>query len=312
MSKKSLFAVGAGVASAILYISVMTGSPGAFVLAYLTQLPLFLVGLGLGLSPAVIAGAVGAAVVLILGSQASTGLYLILMAAPVVILVRHALLSRPAPSGAPEWYPAGLLVSWLIGMALVFLVGAAVFLVDGEAGVEGAVRDYIRNLMRTIGLIDEESQRERFVETLAEVFLAAVMSSWCLMVAVNGVLAQGLLMRFKGNLRPAPRIDEIVLPRWPGYVLIIAAAASFVSGDLGTVGRNAAIILCLPFFFLGLGVVHFLIRRFAVRMFLLVLLYLMVILLGWPALIVAGIGLIEHFAGLRRRLAGPRHGQENE
>ncbi len=62
MSKDALIAVVGGVMSALLYLSIHLGSPGALILAYFTPLPLFLVGLGLGLAVLVLAAA--AAVVL--------------------------------------------------------------------------------------------------------------------------------------------------------------------------------------------------------------------------------------------------------
>lgn len=47
-----LIAAGAGVVSGLLYLSVVLGQPSAMLLAYLAQLPLFAVALGMGEWPA--------------------------------------------------------------------------------------------------------------------------------------------------------------------------------------------------------------------------------------------------------------------
>ena len=79
--------------------ALMLGTPGALILVYLTQLPLFVAGLWLGVGAAAIAGlsrhrwSCWPASDL-LGAAIFAGLN----AVPVVLLVRQALLARPAPT----------------------------------------------------------------------------------------------------------------------------------------------------------------------------------------------------------------------
>lgn len=54
-SKVVFFAIGAGALSAVLAMSLVTGSGLALILAYLAPFPLFVVGLGNGGKPAAIA-----------------------------------------------------------------------------------------------------------------------------------------------------------------------------------------------------------------------------------------------------------------
>jgi len=98
-------ALGAGAAlgalSAALYLAVLTGSPGALILAYLAQLPLFAAGLWLGVASAAAAAVTASAALLaaagLLAAASFAGLY----AAPVVLLVRQALLARYEPELSP-------------------------------------------------------------------------------------------------------------------------------------------------------------------------------------------------------------------
>ncbi len=136
-------------------------------------------------------------------------------------------------------------------------------------------------------------------------FPAAVVGSWIVMVTVNGALAQGLLQRFQRNLRPSPDMAELSLPVAVPAALGVAAIAWVVAdGALGFIGRNVAVILMVPFFFLGLAVVHAFVRGSRLRSWLLVSAYGSMMLFGWPVLLVAVLGLFEQGLGLRRRIAG--------
>ena len=304
MPSRVLIAVAGGVASALFYLVLALGSPGAFILAYLSQLPLFLVGLSLGVAPAAIAGATGTVVVLAATSLATAALYVLLTAGAVTLIVRQALLNRAAPGGGVAWYPPGLLLAWIAAAGLAFLALGALYAMAAEGGLHGLIRD------RLIGFFTElapgqEARVTAAADLVARFLPAATIASWIVMVAVNGALAQGALARFGKALRPSPRMTEIWLPRWPGYALLAAIALSLVPGETGMLAQNAAVILTVPFLFLGLSVLHALAGRASARLLLLFLLYVILVLFGWPALIVAAVGFLEQWIGLRRRFGGP-------
>ena len=95
MSRDYLIALGAGLLSALFYLSVKMGSPGAIILAYMSQLPLFVIGLSLGLIPTAIACLVAAAAIAVSANFSAAGLFLAVTAGPVLLLVRQLLQSRP-------------------------------------------------------------------------------------------------------------------------------------------------------------------------------------------------------------------------
>ena len=94
-------AVGAvfGVVAGLMYVGVMLGTPGALILVYLTQLPLFAAGLWLGTGAAVAAGITGSLVLLAASDLLGAALFAALNAVPVALLVRQALLARPRGDG---------------------------------------------------------------------------------------------------------------------------------------------------------------------------------------------------------------------
>ncbi len=299
MNRKSLFALAAGVASALLYLSILSGSPGAFVLAYFSQTPLFLAGLGLGVAPAAIACGI-ALVGLVAATQIATAaLFVLLTALPVVYVVRQALLSRQDAAGQTEWYPPGLILAGLTAYGLVLLAAAAIYYAGVPGGLEAAARHYLEGVLQVSGGADKEGVAST-IDLVARFIPGTVIGSAAIMVAINATIAQGALSKTGHALRPTPPYHRVALPAWPGFALPVAIAAAFVPGWVGFLGGNAAVIVAVPFALVGLAVLHSVSRRWPARGLALGFIYLTTVLLGWPAILVAGIGVVDHWSPLRR------------
>jgi predicted membrane protein DUF2232 len=295
-------AIACGLGGACLYLAVMLGTPGALILVYLTQLPLFVAGLWLGAGAAATAGLTGFLLLVVVSDILGAALFAALNAAPVVLLVRQALLARRGPDGGVAWYPPGLLAAWLTGLALAGMA-AALLLFGGPEGLQVSVRDLVAHLLDRVAhrpLPD----RERIAETLALVIPGVVAASWMVMSVANGALAQGVLSRFGASWRPSPDLAALGLPLWIPIALGIAAAATVFSGVPRFLGINAMIALAVPFALAGLAVLHTVVRRLPHPGMALVGFYTMAALLGWPLLAIAVLGLLDSWLGLRRRL-GP-------
>jgi hypothetical protein len=305
MAREAMLAVGLGAAAGLLFLSLMSGSLLAILLVNLTQLPLFLAGLWLGPKAALIAGAAGTLGTLSATSFSGGLLFLAAYAAPVALLSWQGLRWRRDEAGSVWWYPAGHLVAWLVGMGLVGL-GLVALLAAGEpGGLEGAVGGVLEQQMTVLfGAGPDAAQARDVAAAMAGLFPGFATATWLVMTAVNGTLAQRLLVWWRKNRRPTPSMVEVELPGWIPIAFAAAlAAAVFLPATLGYLGRNALPVLALGFFVAGLAVVHALARRFNIGTPLLATVYVL-ILFVWPAAVaVAALGLIEQWAGLRRRLA---------
>ena len=105
-------------------------------------------------------------------------------------------------------------------------------------------------------------------------------------------------------MRPSPRLKAMELPQWllPAFA-VTSALAWLTSGDLGILATTAAMILTMPVLLLGLAVVHALAGRLAMPGLALGLFYFALFFI-WPLMVlVLGLGIVETFAQLRRRLA---------
>ncbi|MDE0175176.1 MAG: DUF2232 domain-containing protein [Defluviicoccus sp.] len=313
MSRQFLLAVGAGALAALFYVAVGLGSFGSLILAYLAQLPLFAIGLGAGFHHALLASGIGAVLIAAALPLSAAGLFLLTAALPVLVLTNRALLSRTRPDGVVEWYPPGHLVAILNGMALAALIAAALVFWGQEGGMVGAARELLAEMMRgpLVGGLSEQAVAAA-QHRLAWFLPALVLSSWQIMVMVNGMLAQGVLSRFSLNIRPGAPFRELWLPQWLSIALAAALVASFVPGRIGDLGGNAAIVAALPFVFLGLSVIHALSVRWPARIFVLICVYLALFVAGWPAVIVAAIGFLETWLSLRERFSRGRSQDEEE
>ncbi len=322
MSKDMLIALGGGGLSAAAFMAFLAGSPGplTLVFVYLAPLPLLLVGLGLGAKAGTVAGVTGFMVAGLAGGAMTAGPYGLLHALPAALVVRQALLQRPAgPAGGVQWYPVGSILSWLTVLgAAIFLVAVLVSHAAGEAGIEGAVSTFLDRLLEVVApSLFGETERANWVARLTPWFPGSMVVSWLVMTAVNGVLAQALLVRMGRGLRPKTPLADLKLPEWMSSLLVVSAAVALLGpGELEYIGGNLVIILAAPFFFLGLAVIHALARRAVPMAMLLAVFYFvfygLLLITDWTAIMVAAIGLIEQWGGgLRRRFAGPDENREN-
>lgn len=316
MTKALLMSIGGGVLSALLYLSVVTGGMGALILAYLAPLPLLMVGLGSGLRPFAVAATAAVVVVGIFGGILFGMTYAVANGLLVAVIVRQALLARANPDGSLEWYPPGLLLVVMTGLGLGGLLVAALLTLGDPGGLEGSVRQF---LVMGFGDAaagtgeDAESGVTQVIDSFSQIFPGMVVVSWLTMAIINAALAQGVLMKFGRNLRPPMRVIEVELPHWMPMLLAAAGLLALVGGDgqLGYLALNVVIVLLVPFFFAGLAVVHAFAGGRQARTLLLVVFYFFLLVSGWPIALVIGLGVIEQWAGLRRRFARTGPDQES-
>ncbi len=304
MGQTVVFAVGGGILSAMLFLSAAFGSPGALITTYLTPLPLFLVGLSLGATGGVIAGIVGAVGILLVLGSTEMAAFAAGAAIPIWLLVHQAITVRQDEDGVPQWAPPGSLVLWLVGYAAAGILAAAV--VTAATG-EGLQLEIEAALATNFAILDTLSGGEGaiVVQRIAQFGPALAAGGWILIAVTNAALAQWLVHRFDLAIRPPIEIADIELPVWPMAVLIVAVATAFLAdGQIGYVALNVAIAFALAYFFAGLGVVHAVLRGRPSRPLLLIVFYTAMLWQGQLALLaVAGLGMIEKWAGIRRRAA---------
>jgi hypothetical protein len=293
-------AVLAGLASSALFLSVLTGFLGVVLLAYFVQLPLLLVGLTLGLTGSVIAAASGLLVNGLIAGFATALVYALVQIVPTLVVVRQALLSRQ-DGGQIEWFPPGLLLAQLTALAAGAILVAFVVFLNQPGGLEGAIEGFVTSALQEFGALPEGVAPE--FGGWIFVFPGLMATSWLVMIVINAVLAQALAVKIGWNRRPSPDIIALELPWWLWPAIGLAVFLSLLGETgFGFLGRSLLMVLVVPYVFLGLAVLHALARKWAYPGLALAALYGSIVVLGWPLLVVLLLGLVEDWAGLRRRL----------
>jgi Predicted membrane protein (DUF2232) len=295
-------AVLAGIISSALFLSLLTGIPGMALFAYFVQLPLLFAGLAMGLTGSVVAVAAALVISGLIAGFLATLIYAFVQALPALIVVRQALLSRQSPQ-AVEWYPPGLVLAQLTCLAAGAVAVAFLMLLDHPGGLQGAIEAFLTSALTELGAIQVDAGPPPELGAWMFLFPGLMATSWVVMTVVNGVLAQSMAVRLGWNRRPSPDLVALELPSWL-WPALGAAGLLALLGDQGWgfLGRSLLIVFVVPYVFLGLAVIHALIRRWPHPTWALVAVYGALVLLGWPILAVLLLGFVEDWAHLRRRL----------
>lgn len=301
MSRPLPLAALAGVVSAALFLSLVSGVPGVVLFAYFVQLPLMLAGFAIGLAASLLAGVAAVMTVGLVAGLVAATLYVAVQAAPAVLVVRQALLSRDV-DGKVEWFPPGQILGQLTVVAAAATVLAFVAFAGEPGGLKGVIGRFLALALSEFGAIPEGSPLPPEAQGIVGLFPGLMASSWLLMTSLNGILAQHTASRMQRNVRPSPDYVGFRLPPWLWIGVTVAALLSLLGGTLGTLGGSLLMVLAVPYFFLGLAVTHALVRRLQHRRLALVAFYASVIVLGWPALVVVFLGFVEDWAGFRKKL----------
>lgn len=295
-----------GVAAALLGTVLPLGNPGSALLTVFATLPILVVGLAHGLTGASIAGAVSIGVAMValgLPGLVAQGL---LVSGPAVlvggVLGQAAGLALRRPTGRFDLgsglgLSVGLLSIWFVGLIILAMILTA----GTDGGLRGVVEGAIGDLGRELALMTGSpafADMARFAHLIPGMGAAGLM-----MMALINIAPALLLQRTLFKTTTTVGFSGMILPGWVIDGLIVAAMGSFLSGWPGFLAQNALIIFLLAVSIAGISVVHALLRDVPARSAALVVFYLMLVMIPLAPLLVAGLGLAEHWIGVRRRFA---------
>ena len=302
-------AIGAGLASALLFGLSAQGALLSSILAAVAPMPIMAAALGFTHWAGLLAALVGA-----LGlSVASTGLLAILyfaaLAAPAWHLARLAATPRMGADGALAWRAPSELAAWAVGIAVAVALGWIAMVSRGTSGdFEAAIDAMAQKLAPTLDGLIAGADLPKGVTTvdLARAMLrampvAAAGSSVTMMLA-NLWLA-GRVTRQSGLLeRPWPDTPrDFAMPR-PALGLVAGGMVlGFLDGLPGQFGWIVAAASFMGFALQGLAAIHFLTRDWPQRRTALFALYVTLTVIPWAAFFVGLFGLVESLFGLRAR-----------
>ncbi|HMH74290.1 MAG TPA: hypothetical protein VK554_18610 [Bradyrhizobium sp.] len=307
-----LIAMAAGCASALMFASIVSGALISLLLFYLAPLPLMMAALGWGPLSATIGGISAAT-----GLGAIFGLpyciaFVLTVALPAWWLGHLALLGRPAANGvssgngaspaAPdlEWYPVGRILIWVTGFAALTTMAALLTLGSDAATITGSLR---RGLLRIIGQSDPatSAEIEQRIDALVSIAPAAAALVAMLTLTLNLWLAAKITATSARLHRPWPDLKSAALPPMTLAALCVAIAFCFAGGLLAILGQIVTAALMMAYAFTGFAVLHTLTLASKNRAIWLCCTYVLVMVIGWPILLMVALGLADAIFGFRQR-----------
>jgi hypothetical protein len=304
-----LAALATGLISAALALSIETSSLWRLIFVALAPLPLFISGLSAGPLTSLAGGLTGAVLVTAVAGSVGGGTYLGAVAVPIAILVWQALRSVQTGDLRRVWYSGGNLLLWLAGLGLVGVFALIGYFAVAEGGMAAVIGGRFELAPAAAAMA-------------ARIAPGLAVAAWMVIVAVDGVVAEWLVTQFGLAVRPPIDVRRLSLPVWIGPILMVAGLAGAIlrEGTVGMVCLNSAIVLVVPFAFLGLALIHALLERFPGGSAWVVAMYVGLLgspaLLGWRALLIftlmlAGVGSADQLIDFRD-LRGLRSGMRRK
>jgi hypothetical protein len=312
-----LIGIGAGAASALLFASIVSGNVLSVLLFYLSALPLMLAAIAWSHMAGFVAVMVGALSLAVTLNLWIAFVYAVAIAAPAYVLAYLSMLGRevaPANGGTTpemEWYPVGRLVFW--AALIAFGLAAVVVLQFGTnfEAYQAAIRATFERVLKLQARIPADQplklpgidNPEQFLNTLVAIMppAAAVLS---MLTSIINLWLAGRVARTSGRLRrPWPNLNEVSLPIAAAVMLGAALVFSFMGGMPGFLGAIATAVLLVAYSIVGFSVLHAITRNVGARTWILAGTWLAVLLLGWPLLFIAILGIADSVFNLRGKAA---------
>jgi hypothetical protein len=307
--RQPLAALATGLLSAGLALSIETSSLWRLIFVALAPLPLFLAGLSAGPLTSLAGGLTGAVLVTASAGSIGGGTYLGAVALPIAVLVWQALRSAQIGDRKTVWYSGGSLLLWLTGLGLAGVLASIAYFAVAQGGLANVIG----------GRLDLSPAAAAMAARIAP---GLAVAAWMVILVADGVVAEWLVTQFGLAVRPPIDVRRISLPIWIGPILMVAglAGAALREGTVGMVCLNSAIVLLVPFAFLGLALIHAVLGRFPGGSAWIVAVYVALLgapaVLGWRALLIftlmlAGVGSADQLIDFRN-LRGLRSGMKRK
>jgi hypothetical protein len=304
-------AFGAGLASALLFATLASGSPLALILFYFAALPVLIVGLGWGHYAGAFAAAIGA-LALSLALRSQFGVFFFCSVGLPAWILSYVALSARWPvaqdgsrePGEPIWTDPGFILSLIAAGAVGLTVfGIAVLYGFDFDAYQAALRAGVERTLQTIRV--PTADRETLVALMTAAVPIAAAVVWTFVTTINLYVA-GRIVKASGRLlRPWPDLAAMRLPLWMAGALLAGSIGSFAGGYLGHVAGIVLAVSLAAFALQGYALAHDVTRGWSMRGFALGLLYALTFVISWLMVFVALAGLADTLFNLRARRPAP-------
>ncbi len=302
----------AGVLAASLFVSAYMQSRSVavfmvfFMMSYFTSVPLFVAGLGAGLGSSALALFVGVAALCAIKQPIFALLFAVIYALPSAGLTGLAL--RKSPAGRVE---KNILTTVTLYPCVLFLAAAGA-MANVPGGLLGYTTQRMNDIFAPIKSQADPATFDGFMAAMQRVIPlspALIGCTWIMLMLIGMIIAQSILKQAQWTLRGDFSLAGITIPSWMIFAAALTGlAGAFAPAPYNYIGTNLCILMCVPFFFVGLAVVHAWAATTRARIAVLIGFYLIMTLLVWLSLLVAALGAFDQWFNFRQRFAARQQG----
>lgn len=306
MMTSLLIALAAGIASATMFASIVSGAIVSLLLFYLAPLPLMVAALGWGSMTALIGGLIAGAGLAAIFSFSYTAAFLLTIALPAWWLGHLALLARPVSNDpqlaglapALDWYPTGRILAWSALFASITTISALLTLGTDDATIGASLR---RGLLRVMGSRDiAQGDRERLLDALVAIAPAAATIIAMMTLTFNLWLAAKITNTSSRLKRPWPDLRTTTLPKMAMAATAVTLALCFTGGLIAIMAQISTSALMMAYALTGFATLHTVTQAFSGRSFVLGAAYAATLFIGWPVIAMISLGLADAAFGIRQ------------
>lgn len=292
------YAIYAGLLSGLLFYLNGAGILVGMFVSFTPLVPIFWAGFRLGGHAVSHACLIALACSLLLLGLDTMAPQLLLYVMPAFVLGRQLLKARLTRQGGIEWYNSGqALVALVHYVALAFL-----FLGYYNAGGEGDLLLIIQSNIAQNTEQMEPAVAQQFGQIAADFpYLVLGTVLWFTVLATYGAacLANFICKSYGRALRPSIAITVFDPPPYvPVFLLLAGMVGFFVPHETAYIAQTLFFVLLIPYFLLGLALLHRASRSWEGRAFWLGVIYVLMIGIQWPALFFMGWGFVYHLRRL--------------
>ncbi len=294
--------LGGGILGACLFLLAFFGLP---FFSQFCLLPIFYIGLRDGLKNAALSSGIAFIFIFFASNFAFAITFLILFLLPGLYLVSKSLLNRSAPDGTQEWHPAGHLVIQATIVGLVIMGLAFIFL---NVMVDEQKIKQLYDTAQSRHLSEFAALKISFENMVSLIKISPGLTGlgFFLTLAMNGMLAQKILIHQQKNLRPAPDIKTLEMPSWPWVGLAICGiiALLFHSRMVGGFALNVVLVLAGAFMLQGISIFHVFCEGKPHSKLYLGGFYFLLLVFPWLVISICIAGVFEPWLNLRQKIKG--------
>ncbi len=301
-----LVGIGAGLASALMFVSPFGGTLLALPLFVLAALPIAIAGLAWGSLAAAIAALAAAATIGLAIAPPAGAIHLALFGVPMAWCCRLVWLSRTDEStGAVEWFPIGrILLHGAAATALGLIVVGFIIGYDPQAmttEITAALAEWLAEAPDG-GPPPTAAELEPFVR-FNVVAMPFTTGTLLVIIFVLNLWLGARIAEASGRLaRPRERLWTAVIPTEAVPVFVVAAIAALLPSAFGYASGAVAGAFGGALALIGLAVIHATTLENVMRVLILTSVYVVLVFFGGlPIILLTFLGIAEVFFQFRAR-----------